>query len=195
MDQMEHWEMTAMSIIAVFMVPTRFAPSKSRWGVILLVSILFFAAWSFSRNLISSCEQSSCPCQADVSPLLHPQRPWWAPNAWWDQYRICKATTEWDNRGRIPPEAPMVIGEHQESIPRSGSPCHCKWNLLGFPSLATYDFTIEAMGPWEVWATGYGMGCRMWPAIQRSRKARIHHNDELYTSRRHFTEDSKTRWH
>jgi hypothetical protein len=86
MDQMELQEMTAMSITAVFMALTRFAPLKSRGEAILMVRFLFFAGGIFSQNLISSCEQSACPHEVDVPALFYPQRTGQAPNTRQNQY-------------------------------------------------------------------------------------------------------------
>jgi hypothetical protein len=59
-----------------------------------MVCFLFSASGIFSQNLISSCEQSVCPCEADVPALFYPQRTGRAPNTQQNQYCICKVTTE-----------------------------------------------------------------------------------------------------
>ena len=152
---------------------------------------LSFLTWYFSQNLISSCKQSACPCEVDVSILFHPQGPWWAHNTQGNRYRLCKVTTGW----WIPAEAWKIVWEYQESIPKSASSRNCKWNVFWLSVIFDLLFIIGAMGPGEVRATCHGMGHHMWPAIQRSAKAWIRHDDELYTSLQHFNKDSKTQWH
>ena len=88
----------------------------------------FFAALFFSQNVFSSCEQSACPHQADVSTILCSQRPWWAPDAWWNRYHIWEVTIRWEGRSWILEEAQQFVGEYQESVSRPASLCYCKWN-------------------------------------------------------------------
>ena len=67
--------------------------------------------------------------------------------------------------------------------------------LLVFP--CNLRFLTGAMEPGEVRADTYGMGYCVWPAVQRSEKAWIHHDVELYAPpwRWHFIKDFKAQWH
>ena len=195
MDQMGHQEMTAMSTTAASMVPTRFAPLRSRWGAILMVRLLYFSAWLFLQNLISSCELSTCPREAHVPTLFYSQRPRRTPNTWRNRDRVSKATTGWQGWRQIPEEAWKIIREHQEGVPRSASSCCCKWNPSRLSLLATNNLMTGAMGPGEVRANGYEMGRHMRPAIWRSRKARIQGDARLYAPHWHFVEDPRVQWY
>jgi len=91
-----------------------------------MVCFHFLAAHSFSQIYISSCEQSACPCEADVHALFNPQRPWWASNTERNWYHIGKVITGWEDWSWIYAEAWKIIREHQEGISRSTSLCYCK---------------------------------------------------------------------
>ena len=59
-DQMELQETMAMSITAVYMVPTRFAPLKNRWEAILMVHFHFFLLLDSSHKVLSVLVNNLC---------------------------------------------------------------------------------------------------------------------------------------
>jgi len=187
--------MMVMSITAVFMVLTRFAPSKSWWGATLMVCILSLMLDLSHKTLsvlvnylhvhvklmyqlysiLKDCDEPPTLGKIDLT----------SAKRWLDKKTEAEYLWKLEKSSE---NIKKVFWDQQACAIVSEITC-------SLPSFPTNNLTIGAMGPGEVQASTYGMDHCMWPAIWRSGKARVHCNDELCASHWHLVEDSKMQWH